>query len=344
VASAGVRKASAAGGDTKGLIEVLTAAGGLQPVGVGMTPEEMTRTMAEVKEKGDPARGELIYRRQAMLCQNCHAIGAVGGIVGPDLLSIGSSAPVDYIIDSLLEPSKKIKEGYATTVVNTKTGGVFSGFLVREDAREVLLRDATGATQSIPVADIASKQAMPVSLMPPGLTASLRRDEFLDLVRFLSELGKEGNYKVQSDGVIRRWRLPQPPANFWQVINKDGLRALTVEQPGLAWVPVYSAVSGNLALEDIPEIKLYQTAGRVVQGEIEVTTAGPVALKLADPAGLKVWVDDKEVPAAAEVPLNLSVGKHKVTVVLDAGRQVPLRVEAGAAAGSAARVVPVGGI
>lgn len=345
VASAGVQKASAAGGETKGLIEALTRSGGLEPVGAGMAPEELSRMMAEVREKGDAARGELIYRRQALLCQSCHAIGAVGGMVGPDLLSLGASAPVDYIIDSLLEPSKKLKEGYATTVVNTKDGGVFSGFLVREDAREVLLRDAVGTTQSIPVADVAGKQNIPVSLMPPGLTASLRRDEFLDLVRFLSELGKEGKYKVQADGVIRRWRLPQLPEDFGQVINRDGLRALAVDQPGLNWIPAYSAVGGDLALADIPEVKLYQTAGRVVQGEIEITTAGPMLLKFADPSGLKAWVGNQEIQPAGQVPLDLPPGKHKLTLLLDpAVRQTPLRVEVEAAPGSNARVVPVGGV
>ena len=345
VASAGVQKASAAGGDTKGLIEALTVAGSLQPVGVGMSAEEMSRMMAEVKEKGDASRGELIYRKQAMLCQSCHAIGAVGGIVGPDLLSLGASAPVDYIIDSLLEPSKKIKEGYATTVVNTKNGGVFSGFLVREDAREVLLRDALGSTQSIPVAEVAGKQSMPVSLMPPGLTAGLRRDEFVDLVRFMSELGKEGKYKVQSDGVIRRWRLPQLAPDFWQVLNKEGLRALTTGQPGLVWVPAYSMVGGDLPLAEIPVVKLFQTAGRVAQGEIEVTTPGPMVLKFAGTQGLKAWVDDKEITPAPQVPLDLPVGKHRITIVLDeAARVAPLRVEVEAAAGSNARVVPVGGV
>jgi putative heme-binding domain-containing protein len=345
VASAGVQKASAAGGDTKGLLEALTVAGGLQPVGVGMSAEELSRMMTEVKEHGDAGRGEQVYRRAALVCQTCHAIGAVGGIVGPDLLSIGASAPVDYIIDSLLEPSKKIKEGYATTVVNTKGGGVFSGFLVREDARELLLRDAAGTTQSIPVADVAGKQSMPVSLMPPGLTASLRRDEFVDLVRFLSELGKEGKYKVQADGVIRRWRLPQLPEGFGQVVNRDGLRALTLEQPGLNWMPAYSEVGGDLPLAAVPQVQLYQTAGLVAQGEIEVTTTGPMVMKLGDAGGIRIWIGEKEITPAPQVPLELPVGKHKVTVVLDpAARQTPLRVEVEAAAGSNARVVPVGGV
>lgn len=344
VAVAGVRRASAISG-TQPLVDALTAAGGLQPVGMGLTPEEMTTMMAEVRDSGNAARGEGIYRRQNMLCQTCHAIGAVGGIVGPDMLSIGSSAPVDYIVDSLLEPSKKIKEGYATTLVNTKDGGVFSGFLVREDEREVILRDAAGAVQSIAAADVISKQSIPVSLMPPGLTASLRRDEFVDLVRFLSELGKEGAYKVQADSLIRRWRVAQPGPSFSQVVNRDGLRALTTDQPDLAWLPVYATVQGDLPLENIPEVKLYQTAGRVVQGEVSVTTAGKVSVKFADPAGVRAWVDSQEIEPAAVVDLDLAVGQHKLTLLLDPeARKTPVRVEVEAAPGSGARAVPVGGV
>jgi hypothetical protein len=83
----------------------------------------------------------------------------------------------------------------------------------------------------------------------------------------------------------------------------------------------------------------------VVQGEIDITTAGPMVLKIADPAGMKLWVDDKEIQPAALVPLDLPVGKHRITVLLDpAARQTPLRMEAEAAAGSNARVVPVGGV
>ena len=136
-------------------------------------------------------------------------------------------------------------------------------------------------------------------LMPPGLTAGLRRDEFVDLVRFLSELGKEGKYKVQAEGVIRRWRLPVLPGDFWQVLNRDGLRALAVEQAGVSWMPIYSEVGGELALGEIPVVKLFQTSGRVVQGEVEVTTAGAMVMKFGSVKGVRAWVGEREVTPGA---------------------------------------------
>ena len=112
------------------------------------------------------------------------------------MVSIGASAPLDYLIESLLEPSKKIKEGYHTNLVTLKNGDAHAGGIVSESKTELVIRDLTGKHNRIAKADVASKTISPVSLMPVGLTAQLREDEFVDLVRFMSELGKEGKYKT----------------------------------------------------------------------------------------------------------------------------------------------------
>ena len=343
VATAGIQKASAAGGDTKALVEALTVSGGLQPV-MALTAEELTKMMAEVQQAGDPARGEAIYRRAGLQCQACHAIGAVGGIVGPDLVSIGSSAPVDYIIESLLEPSKKIKEGYATTMLSTKSGGIHSGFLVRQDDREILLRDAAGKVESIPAAEVAKRETIPVSLMPPALTASLRRDEFVDLVRFLSELGKEGRYKVQEDGTVRRWRTAQPLPDMWRWMNLKGVRGFAEAAGELTWVPVYSQVDGSLPLREATVFKVGAEEYCILQAEVETPAAGPVALRLDDPSGVQLFVGTQAVEAAAEMKAELPAGRSVVTVVVKAAsRPGGLKLSVSRPEGSAAAVRPVGG-
>jgi putative heme-binding domain-containing protein len=55
-----------------------------------------------------------------MACVTCHAIGGVGGKVGPDYTSIGGSAPVDYLVESMLFPNRKIKEGYHSVLIETR--------------------------------------------------------------------------------------------------------------------------------------------------------------------------------------------------------------------------------
>jgi putative heme-binding domain-containing protein len=142
-----------------------------------------------VREQGDPGRGATIYAREALKCAACHRIGDKGGRVGPNLSAIGGSSPLDYIIDSLLEPAKNAKEGYTTLVVQTTDGRVVTGIPISRSDEQLLMRDANDKEVSVRVADI-DEESPGTSLMPAGLVDSLSRSELADLVRYLSELGR----------------------------------------------------------------------------------------------------------------------------------------------------------
>ena len=88
-----------------------------------------------------------------------------------------------------------------------KNGDAHAGGIVSESKTELVIRDLTGKHNRIAKADEASKTISPVSLMPVGLTAQLREDEFVDLVRFMSELGKEGKYKTTTNRFARAWEV-----------------------------------------------------------------------------------------------------------------------------------------
>ncbi len=132
VAVEGIRMASSRG--LQSLIEdALRKAGGVKQMDKPLTPEEMQALVAKVQSRSNAARGEDVYlRRQQLLCMSCHAIGESGGLIGPNMVSLGSSAPVDYIIESLLEPSKKVNEGYHMTMITTKAGQIVSGGIVQD--------------------------------------------------------------------------------------------------------------------------------------------------------------------------------------------------------------------
>ena len=66
------------------LVEALTKAGKLDAART-MTAAERAALLADVASQGDPARGEAIFRREAMQCLKCHAIAGAGGQVGPGL-------------------------------------------------------------------------------------------------------------------------------------------------------------------------------------------------------------------------------------------------------------------
>ncbi|MDB4399119.1 hypothetical protein N9001_06130, partial [Akkermansiaceae bacterium] len=98
----------------------LQLSGKLKPMSQQPSSADMAKLIERVRTEGDPHRGETVYRRADLQCIACHAIGGVGSPIGPDLVSIGASAPVDYLITSLLNPNDKIKEGYHTTLVSEK--------------------------------------------------------------------------------------------------------------------------------------------------------------------------------------------------------------------------------
>ena len=343
VALLGVQKASASAGDTKPLIDALTKAGKLEPITQALDEKAMAEMMAEVSTNGDATRGEEIYARSNMLCMTCHAIGGAGGKIGPDLVSIGSSAPVDYIIDSLLDPSKKIKEGYHTTQVTKKDGSVLTGGLLRDGGGVVVLRDPTGKEINIPADQIVARQTSPVSLMPPGLTASLRRDEFVDLVRFLSQLGKEGDYKVPRERYVRRWRVADATGIVSGLLRRSGVNAAMLANERITWAPIYSKVNGELPVGELAVSQGFQSEISLVSFELDVTQAGEIGLRVNDASGLQVWVGEGTIDLqSSKAKISAPAGVMSVTLVIDRKiRKNAVRVEVLDGTG---RASPVGGV
>ncbi len=317
VATTGVRQAGTSGGKTAGLVAALTTAGGLEPVTKALSQEELAAFMRDVQEKGDARRGEAVYRRSALLCQTCHAISGGGGTIGPDLISIGASAPVDYLLDSLLEPNKKIKEGYHTTVVTTKSGEVVTGGLIRDADDEVVLRLADGREQTVTANAIAKKEIVPVSLMPPGLTASLRQDELVDLVRFMSELGKEGDFKVPSKRYVRRWRVLPYDKEVSHQIRRVGSQTMLGKGEALPWQPAYSTVAGELPLAEMGVNKGFNNDLSFAKFEIDVSVAGEIGLRFENPQGLQVMAGKAAVAAKEESTASFAAGRHEIILLVD---------------------------
>lgn len=340
VAKVGLRLNGTSGRPEPSLVDALTKAGKLDAARAVPTGPERERFLSDVAAHGDPARGEAIFRRDAMQCLKCHAIAGAGGQVGPGLESLGASAPVDYILDAVLDPAKAVKEGYHATVVATSDGKVVTGLKVRQTDSELVLRDAEDREVAVPLSAI-DEQKVGGSLMPAGLTDPLTRAELVDLVRFLSELGKVGPYSVAKSPVARRWQVLVPDQkDLLFKVQVYGYTAV-VADPALAWRPAYSRVSGTLADEDVPTVKTLNDAPKIglARCQVEVSTPGAVRFQLPKATGLKVWVDANRIETAEAIDVDLAPGVHTVTllVVKDAPNPGGLRLELQDAPGSPAR-------
>ena len=344
VAKVGVRAVRISGREAPELVQALTKAAGLKFGARTVSEAEMKQMVADVRQFGDPARGEAIFRRKDQLCMKCHAIAGAGGQVGPDLSSVGASAQIDYLIDSVITPNKQVKENYHAVLVTTQQGLSYTGIKVAESADKLVLRTADDKEITIPIKDIDDRK-MGGSLMPDGLTDVLTRNELLDLVRFLSELGRVGPYSVSKARLVRRWQALDATPEARQLLSSSG-PGTTLDAASLRWEPEYSTVAGVLPLEDTPRLDVGGNvdATAVVRCQVEASTPGPVVLRLNTAQGLRLWLDRKPVEVKEATPLDVPAGVHTLTFVVDLGqRKVPLRCELEDQPGSPARVRVVGG-
>lgn len=345
VAKVGIRTVRASGRDSPPLVAALTRAGSLSAIKRDLSVAQIKQLVEEVQKQGDAARGEAIFRRKDQACLKCHAIAGAGGQVGPDLTSIGASAPVDYLVESILLPNKIIKEGFHSLVVSTKAGKVFTGIKVRETQTELVLRDAEDREVMVPIKDI-DERANGTSLMPEGLSDPLTRTELVDLIRFLSELGKVGPYQVGTARVVRRWQALEPTREGGNFLRNKNIAATGRDDPALTWGPAYSVTAGTLPLEDLPQMRIWgdNPPMSVVRCQLDVTTAGKVRLRLHSATGLTVGLDGVPVEAKEHMEFDLSAGLHTLTIAVDRDkRKEGLRCELEDVPGSPARVRIVGG-
>ncbi|MEM9702712.1 MAG: hypothetical protein AAF907_09755, partial [Planctomycetota bacterium] len=307
VAADALRSLGGGGKRVAALEAALRKAGGIEPL-KELTPAEFLVLVDRAVTEGDPARGQEIYRRAKLKCQDCHAIGGAGGLVGPDLTSIGGSAQTDYLLESLLKPSAKIKEGYATLTVATLDGVVLNGVLLSQTDEEYKLRDADGNEVVVPAADVLDAVVSPVSLMPAGLVESLRPDELADLVAFLGALGKNGAYRVAPVTRVRTWQVMTSP-EMWGPVSRslraNGLGDAAERPAEYPWATRYSEVSGVLPTAGLPLASFF--GGRkyaMLRFPLPENAGDSITLRLFDrtgaasASGVTIWQHDGEGAAA----------------------------------------------
>ncbi len=218
-------------------------------------------------------------------------------------------------------------------------GRITSGVKVRETDKELVLRDAEDREVALSLDSIEEK-IEGGSLMPVGLADSLTRGELVDLVRFLSELGKVGPYATSKARVVRRWQAYAPSA------TSLSLDAANSDLPPSAdaaenWTGIYSRVSGSLPLESIPKANSGDSP-RLVRFQLDVVTPGKIDLLLAGGVE-KLWCDAAPLAAGSQVALDLAEGTHTITLMLNGKSADDLRAELADVPGSPAQVQIVGG-
>lgn len=313
VAKQALRYMYSVGRSDAALSNVLSAAARIAADSPPPTPAEIAQLAKDVMEKGDPARGERIFRRKDLNCLKCHSVSRAGGQVGPELSALGGSSPIDYVLNSILNPNLAVKEQFATRIFELSTGKILTGVVIDRDELRVNVRDAHGETQPVPTADIDS-ESEGKSLMPEGITKFLTRDELIDLARFVSELGKPGPYAVRQSKTVQRWRvLREPPRELTDdVPHLDHLRQFALGGQPTDWEPVYAMVGGELPLADVRGDSDARVL--ILQAEVTVSAAGAIEFRVASDAKTQTWIDAHPFHARQIFETNLAPGRHAITI------------------------------
>ncbi len=317
VAAAGVRAAREIGKRGDALIKVLGPIGGVSSV--PNSGPEVAQLIASGRA-GDPVRGERVYQRAAGGCVTCHAIGGAGGHVGPELTSLGASAPIDYIIESVINPNAKVKEGFNGITVTLKDGSMLSGIKARETPQELFLRDVSGAEQAVVKSQIVATQNVG-SIMPPGLIDQWPERDRWDLFAFLAQLGKPGPFDASKGSVARLWTLY--PGSEADRITRGELKSVNSAN-------AFTLVDGRLSKEKLAEaLQLVTNPGDTVFAVAQFQGSGKPLIKVTG-AG-QLFLDGQPLPAGtSEFASDLSAGVHVLAVKLDP-KALPelLRAESG---------------
>jgi len=139
---------------------------------------------------GDPKAGEALFfdAKGKALCAKCHTVDRKGGRVGPALDRIAARRSPEYIMESIVQPSKFIDPLFEAMQVVTKEGKVIVGLRINETNFSIQLREENGRFHSLTKRDLEEFRVMDKSMMPDNIAEQLTVKQLHDIFAFLMTL------------------------------------------------------------------------------------------------------------------------------------------------------------
>jgi cytochrome c oxidase cbb3-type subunit III len=176
--------------------------------GVGMTEEEIWQVISYVRSvqvkssaqpNGNAARGKELFNGSAA-CASCHMMEGKGGRLGPDLTATGTARSLDYILDSVRNPSRRLAQGiseamkefsqeYETVSVVDDRGQKFQGVVLNEDNFTLQMIDTREQLHLFEKEKLRSLEKSRESLMPKYDDKMLPEKDLQDIVAYLLSAG-----------------------------------------------------------------------------------------------------------------------------------------------------------
>lgn len=154
---------------------------------VGQIGQSSTKDVLAAIDKisGKVKQGKKLFMKLG--CHACHNISNSNVKKGPFLGQIGAIMNRKQIAKAILKPNNTIAQGFVTQLIKTSDGKSYTGFISKETADKLILRNGLGKPTTIKKSTIVTREGQNFSMMPKGLASKLSFKEFASLVDFLSK-------------------------------------------------------------------------------------------------------------------------------------------------------------
>ena len=149
------------------------------------------RTLGRAAAKplpGNAQRGAAVY--DASGCGACHVVSGRGGVLGPELTSIGALRGAPHLRQSLLKPEAAHPPGYLVVRATRADGSQVRGIRLNEDVFWILIRDTSGAVHALEKTKLASVERELEATLMPSYAERLADAQLDDLVAYLASLAR----------------------------------------------------------------------------------------------------------------------------------------------------------
>jgi putative heme-binding domain-containing protein len=137
-------------------------------------------------ETGDAKLGKELFTKQG--CIQCHTVAPEEPLKGPLLLGISQRYSRAELVESILKPGAKVSQGFETQWFQMEDGLNYEGFVVRESADEIEMRNVAGAVTVLKKKEVEERGKRETSMMPNGLADALDAKEFASILAYLESL------------------------------------------------------------------------------------------------------------------------------------------------------------
>jgi putative heme-binding domain-containing protein len=133
--------------------------------------------------KVDAGQGVKVFQKH---CAACHQIKNEGAKIGPQLDGIGNRG-LERLLEDIFDPNRNVDQAFRATTLELQNGQLFTGLLLREEGKVLVLADKDGKDVRVPGEQVVSRAVAQLSPMPGNFTEQIAQEDFYHLLAYLLE-------------------------------------------------------------------------------------------------------------------------------------------------------------